>query len=159
MGFSRLGNGIARMRVPLYLRVFLSWFSFLLAMDASIALNRWWLAGGFETYVQSLVIMLCGFAVFVILFSRSKVEVLGYAFFCVAVYFIGNYEIGGPSKFYLTPLDPALGLDPAFMHGSDSTMYRKGMAIGMSLIAAVTLAISKLKPLRRNAREASVGHV
>lgn len=133
------------MRVPEYLRVPLALASFLVALDASIALNRWWLEGGFETYLQNVVLMLVGFIVFIILFSKSKFEMIGYTFFCVAVYFIGNYEIGGPSKFYLTPLDPIFGSSPAFTYGSASITYRKGTAIVMSLLAAIVLAISRMK--------------
>jgi len=115
------------------------------ALDASIALNRWWLEGGFEGYLQNVVLMFVGFIVFIILVSKSWVEVVGYVFFCVAVFFICNYEIGGPSKFYLTPLDPIFGIGPAFVYGPASIVYRKSMAIGMSLLAAFVLAVSKLK--------------
>lgn len=143
-------NRITRLRVPVYFRVFLAWFSFLVALDASIALNRWWLGGGFEAYLQNVVLMVGGFVVFVVLFSESRFEMVGNVFLCVAVHFIGNYEIGGPSKLYLTPLDPILAVGPAFTHGPASIAYRKGMATGMSVLAALTLAISKLKTRGRN---------
>jgi len=140
-----LVSGIAKLRLLVYLRVFLAVISFLVALDASIALNRWWLEGDFQAYLQNVVLMLGGFTVFIILISKSKFEVLGYVLFCVAVYFICNYEIGGPSKYYWTPLDPVFGIGPAFTHGSATIAYRKGMAIGMSLLAAFILAVSKLK--------------
>jgi len=77
--------------------------------------------------------------------SRSRVELVGYVLFCVAVYFICDYEVGGPSKYYLTPLDPIFGSEPFFAHGPDSLVYRQGMAFAMSLLTAFVLSISKLK--------------
>jgi len=141
---------VGKVDIPAYLRVFLAWGSFLLALDASIAVNRWWVEGGYGAYLQNVVLMFVGFTVFIIFVSGSRVEIIGYVFFCAAVYFICNYEIGGPSKFYLTPLDPIFDIGPAFTQSSDSITYRKGVAIIMSLLAATTLAISKLKPKERN---------
>jgi len=138
-------RNLAKVRIPEYFRIFFALASFLVALDASIALNRWWVEGGFEAYLQNLILMLVGFVAFVVLFSRSKVEMIGYVFLCVAVYFIGDFEIGGLSRLYLTPFDPLLGIGPYFPHGSASIAYRKGMAIGTSLLAASILAASKIR--------------
>jgi len=144
-------SDIVKLHIPWYLRVGVAVTSFLLALDASIAVNRWWVEGSYEAYLQNVALMLVGFIVFIIFVSRSRVEMFGYVFFCVAVYFICNYEIGGPSKLYLTPLDPIFDIGPAFTQGSDSITYRKCVAVIMSLLAAITLAISKLKPKERSA--------
>ena len=90
-----MANRIQRASILVCLRAFLAWGSFFVSLDASIALNRWWLSGGFGTYLQNLTLMLGGFTVFIILFSKSKIEMLGFVFLCIAVYFIGDYEIGG----------------------------------------------------------------
>jgi len=151
MGRFGLIDRVIMLRIPMYLRVFLAWVSFLVALDASIALNRWWIAGSFETYLQNVILMPGGLAIFVALISKSKVEMLGRVFFCTAVYFIGDYEIGGRSELYLTPLDPIFGLGPAFPQGSASIVYRKVMAMSVYVLAALTLATSQLKPNMRNA--------
>lgn len=77
-----------------------------LSDKTGIALNRWWLEGGFQAYLGSLTLMLVGFTLFVILISQTKTEFIGYIFLVIAIYFVCNYEIGGPSKYYLTPFDP-----------------------------------------------------
>ena len=54
------------------LRAFALVVAFLVALDACIAINRWWLAGGFQDYMWNLVVMVVGFTIFIILASRSK---------------------------------------------------------------------------------------
>jgi len=128
------------------LRVLFLVIAFLVALDACIAINRWWLEAGFRAYLENLIIMVGGFTLFIILISKSKRASIGYIFLCVAVYFICNYEIGGPSKYYLTPFDPAFDLAPAFPKGEPLFAgYRKVMAIITSILAASVLAVSRLK--------------
>lgn len=139
---------IKRFHKPL--RVFLSVGFFLLALDSCIAVNRWWFEEGnaisFMGYLHNLTFMVLGFAFFTIFASKSKLEVIGYGFFCIALYFICNYEIGGYSKYYLTPFDPLFGLPQTFAKGDQgSLLYRNTMAYLMSISSALVLAISKVK--------------
>lgn len=142
---------IRKFREPL--RVFSLIGFFLLALDACIAVNRWWFDShtlSFLGYLENLIFMVLGFAFFTILASRSKFEAVGYVFFCVAVYFICNYEIGGPSKYYLTPFDPLFGLPKTFVEGSPASyVYRKTMAYTMSILSASLLAVSRLKHAKK----------
>ena len=143
---------IRKFREPL--RVFSLVGFFLLALDACIAVNRWWFehhhAGSFLGYVENLTLMVLGFAFFTILASRSKLEAVGYVFFCIAVYFICNYEISGPSKYYLTPFDPLFGLPKTFTEGNPTSyLYRKTMAYITSILGASFLAVSRLKHAKK----------
>ncbi len=138
------------LHVPKSLRVFTLVTAFFVALDACIAVNRWWTEGSFQAYMGNLVVMVGGFTLFIILVSKSKSELVGYVILSIAIYFICGYEIAGPSKFYLTPFDPILDREPVFIDGSTwlgltSLVYRKGMAYCMSILAASILAASKLK--------------
>ena len=143
---------IRKFREPI--RVFSLVGFFLLALDSCIAVNRWWFEEGnslsFLGYLENLIFMVLGFTLFTILASRSKLEAVGYVFFCVAVYFICNYEIGGQSKYYLTPFDPLFGLPRTFAKGDPgSYLYRRTMAYIMSISGALFLAVSKLKHTKK----------
>jgi hypothetical protein len=134
------------MKVPTqeFLRIIVVILAFLIALDACIAINRWWRAEGDVAYVRNLAVMTVGFAVFSILASKSKTELLGLIFLCIAIYFISNYEIGGPSKYYLTPFDYLLGLSPAFQEGDlTHVTYRKIMVVSTSILAIATLVLSR----------------
>ena len=146
----RSASQIAKLHVLKSLRVFTFAIVFFVALDACIAVNRWWTEGGFQAYIGNLVVMVGGFTLCIILVSKSKSEFVGYVIFFIAIYFICNYEIAGPSKFYLTPFDPIFDRKPVFIGGSTwlgltSLVYRKGMAYCMSILAASILAASKLK--------------
>lgn len=139
------------------IRIFLMIGFFLLALDSCIAVNRWWFEEdnslSFLGYLSNLIFMVLGFTFFIILASRSKLEAVGYLFFCVAIYFICNYEISGSSKFYLTPFDPLLGLPRTFGNGEiESSVYRRTMAYVMSILSASFLAVSKLRHTKKNSR-------
>jgi len=135
------------------LRVFSLIGFFLLALDSCIAVNRWWFDHytlSFWGYVGNLIFMVLGFTFFTILASRSKLEAVGYVFFCVAIYFICNYEIGGPSKYYLTPFDPLFGLPKTFGEGNPASyLYRKTMAYITSILGALFLAVSRLEQAKK----------
>ena len=142
---------IRKFREPL--RVFSLVGFFLLALDSCIAVNRWWFdhhTVSFWGYVENLIFMVLGFTFFTILASRSKLEAVGYVFFCVAVYYICNYEIGGPSKYYLTPFDPLFGLPETFPKGDPTSyLYRKTMAYITSILSASFMAVSRLKHTKK----------
>jgi len=143
---------IRKFREPI--RVFSLVGFFLLALDSCIAVNRWWFEEGkpvtYLNYLYNLIFMVLGFAFFTILASRSKLEAVGYMFLCVAIYFICNYEIGGPSKYYLTPFDPLFGLQKTFGNGDlPSNLYRRTTAYIMSILSASFLAVSKLKHTKK----------
>jgi hypothetical protein len=130
------------------LRIFLSIGFFLFALDSCIALNRWWFDEstlmGYNNYLLNLAQMIIGFVFFIIIASRSKLDAVGYGFFCVAIYYICNYEIGGLSKYYLTPFDPLIGISRTFESGDPASyIYRKTMAYIMSIVSASLLAFSK----------------
>ena len=132
-----------------FLRIFAFVAIFLVALHACIALNMWWVGEnwrGFQDYQKNLFVMVGGFTLFTILASRSKKDLVGYIFLCVAVYYVCNYEIGGPSKYSLTPFDPIFGLEQTFPKGEPLfAHYRKVMAYSTSILAALTLALAKLK--------------
>jgi len=142
---------IRKFREPL--RVFSLVGFFLLALDSCIAVNRWWFdhyTVSFWGYLENLIFMVLGFTFFVILASRSKLEAVGYVFFCVAIYYICNYEIGGDSKYYLTPFDPLFGLPKTFAEGNPASyLYRKTMAYITSILGAFFLAVSRLKHAKK----------
>jgi hypothetical protein len=136
------------------LRIFLLVGFFLLALDSCIAVNRWWFEEDkpitFLIYLCNLFFMVLGFAFFTILASKSKLETVGFIFFCIAVYFICNYEIGGGSKYYLTPFDPLFGLPKYFTADYPySYFYRKIMAYVMSILSASFLSASRLKHINK----------
>lgn len=142
----RMVNQITKRKVHLLLRAFALVAAFLVALDACIAINRWWLTAGFQAYMWNLVVMTGGFTVFTALASRSRTELVGYILLCVAVYSICNYEIGGPSKYYLTPFDPAFGLPQLFPKGQPPLPgYRRTMAYITAILAASVLAFAKMK--------------
>lgn len=122
------------------LRMFLGIMFFMKALDAGIALNRWWLDGG---YLENLFWLTFGSVLFILLFSRNKRQILGLSLLAVAIYFVCDYEIGGPSKFYLSPFDPLFGVRPTFF--DNSIIYRKVMAYLFSIAAALVLVLSKRK--------------
>ena len=132
-----------------FLRFFALAGVFLVALDACIALNRWWVGvdwRGFQDYQKNLFVMVCGFTLFTILASRSKSELISYFFFYVAVYYVCNYEISGLSKYSLTPFDPIFGLEQTFPKGEPPfAHYRRVMAYSTSILATLTLALAKLK--------------
>lgn len=124
-------------------------FAFLVGLKGTIAVNRWWLAS-YDAYLENLSYMVIGFLLFAILASRSKLGFTGYLLLAIGIYFIVNYEVGGPSKMYLTPFDPLLGIEPVFVEkegwlGLSSIEYRWGMAVLTSLMAMLVLAYSKVR--------------
>ena len=140
------------------LRLFSTIGFFLFALDSCIALNRWWFNEsnliGYQNYITNLVFMIVGFIFFIILASKSKLEAIGYGFFCIAIFYICNYEIGGMSKYYLTPFDPLFGISRTFMPGNPASyMYRKIMAYTMSIVSASLLAFSKFYRSRSKSRK------
>jgi len=145
----KLVNRFVKPDAGKFLRVVALVGIFLVALDACIALNRWWVGegvSGFQNYQKNLFVMVGGFTLFTILASRSKSELVGYFFFFVAVYYICNYEIGGLSKYSLTPFDPIFGLEQTFPKGEPLfAHYRKVMAYSTSILSTLTLALAKLK--------------
>ena len=152
----RLVNRFVKSDAAKFLRVVALVGIFLVALDACIALNRWWVGkgvSGFQDYQKNLLVMVGGFTLFTILASRSKSEMVGYFLFCVAIYYICNYEIGGLSKYSLTPFDPIFGLEQTFPKDEPPfAHYRRVMAYSTSILAALTLALAKLKNRARVSR-------
>ncbi len=131
---------------------------FIAALDATIAINRWWTESN-EAYLQNLTVMTFGFLVFSLLASRSRLDMLGLIIFSVAIFYIANYEIGGPSKLYLTPFDKLFGVDPVFEEGKTwmgmySIEYRLNFAVVTSVLAAFILTVSNVKHLTSRSSEA-----
>lgn len=137
---------------PRAIRVFVAVIIFIAALDAAIALNRWW-TESFDTYLQNLTVMTVGFLIFSLLASRSRLDFIGFIILSVAIYYTANYEIGGPSKMYLTPFDPMLSIAPLFDHGvawmgMHSIEYRLNVAVATSVLAALILTVSRVRRLK-----------
>ena len=121
---------------------------FIWAIDGMIAVNRWWTEdmGG---YLDKLTAMTLGFFIFSMLVSRSRLDFLGFVILSISIFFTGNYEIGGPSKFYLTPFDPLLGRGEVFRDGLwmgiSGGQYRYSMAMATGLISAAILTFSRIR--------------
>jgi len=131
------------------IRIFLLIIFFIAALDATIAVNRWWTIS-FEGYLQNIIVMTSGFILFSILAARSKLDFIGFIFLSIAIFYTANYEIGGPSKNFLTPYDPILGISEAFgprkyWLGIRTTDYRLTAAIITTILTAVTLTISRAR--------------
>ena len=122
------------------IRTFLGAGSFIFAFDACLALHRWWP----DRYLENLLGMILGYISFVLFFSRTKRQVLGFALFCVAIYYVSGYEISGGSKYYLTPFDPLFGRDPTFIDRMVYSAYWKGSAYLSSIVSACLLALSRI---------------
>lgn len=145
----RTPKWLERFREPL--RVFSMVGFFLLALDSCIALNRWWLEEAFRGYLLNLILMVVGFSLFTVLAAKTKLQAAGLACFCVAVYFICNYEIGGPSKYFLTPFDPLLHVPQTFPRGDPrSYVYRRAMAYLTSIVSALLLGVTALRRKPQN---------
>ena len=123
------------------IKAFLCFGAFIIALDACIALNRWWP----ENYIENLVIMSAGFTVFIVFSSKNKMQIFGFTILALAIFYVCDYEISGPSKLYLTALDPLLGYGPTFINGRASYMYRKTLAYSLSVLSILILSASKIK--------------
>ena len=125
--------------------MFLTVIVFLWAVQGSMAVNRWWTESP-QSYLENTVAMTLGFIVFSLLASRSRLDFIGFLVLGVAIYYLVNYEIGGPSKMYFTPFDPLLGIDPVFENGSWmgilSIDFRRNLALIASMLAAFILTVS-----------------
>jgi hypothetical protein len=134
------------------IRVFVTVIVFVGALDATIALNRWWTESS-TVYLQNLTVMTVGFLIFSLLMSRSRLDFIGFIILSVAIFYTTNYEIGGPSKMYLTPFDHLLGINPVFDHGiawmgMHSIQYRLNFAVATSALAALILTVSRIRRLK-----------
>ena len=134
------------------IRIFATVIIFIAALDAVIALNRWW-TDSFDAYLQNLIVMTIGFLVFSLLASRSRLDFIGFLVLSVAIFYTVNYEIGGPSKFFLTPFDPLLDIEPVFAHGMtwmrlQSIEYRLNFAVATSMLTALIFTLSRVRRLK-----------
>jgi len=135
------------------IRMFIAVAAFIWALDGAVAVNRWWVESD-QAYLENLSAMTLGFLLFSLLASRSRLDLVGFLALSVAIYYVLDYEIGGPSKMYLTPFDPLLGVEPVFERGRWmgllSAEYRWVIAAASSLLAASILTLSRILRLKNS---------
>ena len=134
--------------VPINLKAAAVILSFIWSLDGIMAVNRWWIED-MAGYQQNIIAMVLGSLLFSLFASRSRLDFLGLVVLSVAIFFTANYEIGGPSKFYLTPFDPLFGIEGVFRQGvwmgMTSGGYRHTLAIALTFLAALILSVSRAR--------------